>query len=174
MAAGLAAAVAAPAAAQSEPAIPTGAREIRELVLKHRERVLARVDALLAGAGPTSRSGRTDAAKSGGVAEVGDPDGDAGTEPTEPEVEAGEPEGGEPEDASASEESEPESDEPEDGAAEDGEPEDGAAEDEEVSELPDTGSGRGSPHGIAGTAQGMAAMLGALAALGVGARRQPR
>lgn len=112
MACSLISAAAGPAAAKETPPELTRAQQVRELVLKQREKVLAHVAAIMAGEKPASEPRQIEPAGE-----------DAAT------AEDGEPEDGEAEVA-----------EPEDGEPEGGE--DIGGEGEEVDELPDTGVGR--------------------------------
>lgn len=178
-------------AARDEPPGPKGmpatAEQIRELVRKQRERVLARIEAAFTGETATGRQSQLeliqaqrervlahieDVFAANEAAAAAEPDQAAQAEPAEPEVT--ESEGGEAEDG------EPEGAEAEDGEAEDGEPEgdegaggeggeDEGEEDEDVLELPDTGVG--SAAGTSGLVPALMGLLAALIAIGAGRRR---
>jgi len=142
LAVSLTAAAAGPAAAKNTPNDLTRAQQVRELVLKQREKVLAQIAAIMSGETEKSQQDQVEIVEADGVT-----------------AEDGEPEG-----------SEPESEEPEDGEAEDGEAEDGEGEDEDVLELPETGVGY--PRGADGASSALLAVFGILAAVGLSVRRR--
>ncbi len=162
MALSLTAAISAPVAAEDEPDDRSAAEEVRELVLKQREKVLAQIAAIMAG---------EDDDEEPKLREIEEFEGEAEAE--DGEAEDGEPEDGEPEDGEA-EDGEPEDGEPEDGEGvggegEDGE-EDGEGEDEEVNEVPGTGVGHLA--GAGGALPALIAAAGAFAAAGLSLRRR--
>jgi hypothetical protein len=140
------------AAKREPPPVPT-AQQVRELVLKHREDVLARIAAIMSGKKDAGQYAQVEPAPEDGAATEA-------SEPEETEAEAAEPEGDEAEgEESTAEEAE--------GAA--GESEEGEGADEEVTELPETGIG--SPHGIDSAGAVLMAILGLLGGIAVGLRR---
>lgn len=174
-----------PGQAQGRPGTPATAEQIRELVRKQRERVLARIEAAFTGETATGQPTQLELIQTQRervLAQIEDvfatneaaAEPAVQAEPAETDAEAAEPEGGEPEGA-----------EPEGAEAEDGEPEDGEAEgdegvggedegddegadEEDVSELPDTGVGP--LGGASGLVPALMAMLAALAAIAAGRR----
>jgi len=166
MALSLTVAISGPVAAEDEADELSAAEQVRELVLKQREKVLAQVAAIFAG---------EDEEDEPELREIEEFEG-------EDEAEDGEPEDGEPEDG------EPEDGEPEDGEPEDGEPEDGVGgegedeeedgegegedegEDEDLSKLPKTGIGQLA--GAGGSLPALIAAAGAFAAGGLSLRRR--
>ena len=129
---------------------PSRAAEIREMVLKHRERVLARIEAILLANEAASEQGQ------------GEPVATEDPVPSETEsggAARGEEGGGEAEGEGGSEEGE---------GAEGEEPEGGEGEDEEVLELPDTGVGGSGQH--AGALPAVLAIVAGVAAFGLSLR----
>jgi hypothetical protein len=95
---GLSMAVGSPSAAQDdEENGRTAAQEVRELVLKQRERVLAHIAAIMAGGDERAESAETEADEAAEGEEAEDGEGEDG-EPEDGEPEDGEPEDGEGED----------------------------------------------------------------------------
>jgi hypothetical protein len=135
----------APASAEREPPPRTSAQQVRELVWKHREEVLARIGAILH---------RDKTAES--YAQV---------EPAEDEAAEAEDADAEEEDGEAED---TEGDEGEEAEGEYGEAEDESAE-VEVEELPDAGSGR--VRTAASVGAGLISLLSALTAIGLRSRR---
>jgi len=157
----LIAAVAGSTAAKETGPEQTRAQQVRELVLKQREKVLAQIEAIMAGQKDRSQQAASEPAEEPASAdEASEPEGEA----SEPEGEEAEPEGAEIEEAEEAEGDEA------DAEAEGDEAEEGESEEEDVSELPDTGTGRS--HGAETPSSPLMAALGVLAAAGIGMRRR--
>lgn len=150
----LIAAVAGSTAAKETGPEQTRAQQVRELVLKQREKVLAQIEAIMAGQKDRSQQAASEPAEEPASAD----------EASEPEGEEAEPEGAEIEEAEEAEGDEA------DAEAEGDEAEEGESEEEDVSELPDTGTGRS--HGAETPSSPLMAALGVLAAAGIGMRRR--
>ncbi len=136
----LMAAVAGSTAAKDSRPEQTRAQQVRELVVKQREKVLAQIEAIFSGQQDRSQHAESAPADESATAD----------EAVEPEGEGAEPEGAEIEEAE--------------------EAEGGEGEEEEVSELPDTGTGPS--RGAETPSATLMAALGGLAAAGLGVRRR--
>jgi hypothetical protein len=134
-----------PATAQRESQHLTRAQQVRELVLKQREKVLAQIEAIMSGQKAAEGAQIEPAASQEAEAEA--------TEEADSAAESSEPDGGEDEGA-----------EPDGGGEEDGE-----GEEVDVLELPETGIGPS--HGAIGSFPALAAAFGALAMVCLSARR---